>query len=329
MILDNGGNISIQKTTDSVSVSRTEQDVLSLQDVPKNKSISMLGLGLGITRIGSIVLNSIIRTGLVMYTKLQDIALTHPAQSTAEFDGASDYIQLNDPFSYTNHTIAAWVYVNNNINSKYVFDNRDSDDDGIRLISRNDETIRYSINTIDLDTSAIYKDDWVFAVGTYDGTTAKLYIDGSLASSSATSQTISTTNNATIGKQSFVDSQYYDGNLANVAIWNRALSSDEINSVMWKGYSLLNTSEKEGLQAWYSLEESELLSGDSTATLEKYAEVNLLTFEGKQCVQDALAALPTADAGRVLFDAYDTRVSADGGDTEARTCTINELNAIL
>ena len=76
MILDNGGNISIQKTTDSVSVSRTEQDVLSLQDVPKNKSISMLGLGLGITRIGSIVLNSIIRTGLVMYTKLQDIALS-------------------------------------------------------------------------------------------------------------------------------------------------------------------------------------------------------------------------------------------------------------
>jgi hypothetical protein len=34
-----------------------------------------------------------------------------------------------------------------------------------------------------------------------------------------------------------------DGNLANVAIWNRALTSDEINSVMWKGYDSL-TSEK-------------------------------------------------------------------------------------
>ena len=28
----------------------------------------------------------------------------------------------------------------------------------------------------------------------------------------------------------------FNGNMANVAIWNRALSSDEINSVMWKGY---------------------------------------------------------------------------------------------
>jgi len=29
------------------------------------------------------------------------------------------------------------------------------------------------------------------------------------------------------------------------------------------------------------------------------------------------------------MDAYDVRVVAAGGDTEARTCTINELNEIL
>ena len=329
MILDNGGNISIQKTTDSVSVSRTEQDVLSLQDVPKNKSISMLGLGLGITRIGSIVLNSIIRTGLVMYTKLQDIALTHPAQSTAEFDGASDYIQLNDPFSYTNHTIAAWVYISDQTDTRLIFDNRDADDDGLRFLLTANENFFYSVNTSDLTDNSQPTDEWIYFVGTYDGTTQSLYKNGSLLSTATTSQTISTTTDAMIGRISYINTSHFKGNLANVAIWNRALSSDEINSVMWKGYSLLNTSEKEGLQAWYSLEESELLSGDSTATLEKYAAANSLTFEGKQCVQDALAALPTADAGRVLFDAYDTRVSADGGDTEARTCTINELNAIL
>jgi hypothetical protein len=48
---------------------------------------------------------------------------------------------------------------------------------------------------------------------------------------------------------------YWDGNLANVAIWNRALTSDEINSVMWKGYDSLTASEqKVGLQAWYALD---------------------------------------------------------------------------
>ena len=27
-----------------------------------------------------------------------------------EFDGTDDYLQLSEPFSYTNHTICAWIY---------------------------------------------------------------------------------------------------------------------------------------------------------------------------------------------------------------------------
>ena len=54
--------------------------------------------------------------------------------------------------------------------------------------------------------------------------------------------------------------QYWNGNLANVAIWNRALSSDEINSVMWKSYEALSGAESNGLQAWYSLDD---ISGTS------------------------------------------------------------------
>ena len=198
---------------------------------------------------------NLIKEGLVTANNFLQQSLTHPAQGSAEFNGTSDYVQLPTSFSHTNHTIAAWCYVIDNNDSKYIFDNRDASDDGIRLISRNDETIRYSINTTDVDTSASYKDEWVYVVGTYDGTTAKLYIDGSLSSSQATSQTISTTTDATIGKQSFVDSQWFNGNLANVAIWNRALSSDEINSVMWKDYNALSATEKSGLQAWYSLDD--------------------------------------------------------------------------
>ena len=330
MILDNGGNISIQKTTDSVSVSRTEQDVLSLQDVPKNKSISMLGLGLGITRIGSIVLNSIIRTGLVMYTKLQDIALTHPAQSTAEFDGASDYIQLNDPFSYTNHTIAAWCYANDTGNLRFVFDTREGSNDGILLRFDTTGTIGYYVNSPSISNTTALENNWYYIVGTYDGTTQKLYVDGSLSNSQSTSQTISTSGNAVIGARSFTSpTNYMDGNLANVAIWNRALSSDEINSVMWKSYEKLTTTESNGLQAWYKLQESELISGDSTATLEKYAAANSLTFEGKTCLQTALNALPTITDARLYSAKYDIRVSADGGNVESLNCVETELNAIL
>ena len=57
---------------------------------------------------------------------------------------------------------------------------------------------------------------------------------------------------------------------------------------------------------------------DDGATIESYA-----------CVSAVIKNSPTADAGRQLFDAYNLRVVGAGGSTEARACTITELNEIL
>ena len=98
---------------------------------------------------------------------------------------------------------------------------------------------------------------------------------------------------------------------------------------MWKGYESLTSGEKNGLQAWYKLEESELLSGDDTATLETYAAAKGLTFEGKTCLQNALNAFPDITDARLYSANYDIRVSADGGSIEALSCVETELNALL
>ena len=52
-------------------------------------------------------------------------------------------------------------------------------------------------------------------------------------------------------------------------------------------------------------------------------------MEAFGCAAEDIRIFPQADRGRQLMDAYDTRVVADSGDTEARTCTIDELNEIL
>ena len=59
------------------------------------------------------------------------------------------------------------------------------------------------------------------------------------------------------------------------------------------------------------------------------AELDGAIVESPKCVNNAIKAMGDADGGRVLFDAYDIRVVAASGSTEARTCTINELNEIL
>ena len=198
---------------------------------------------------------SIVTAGLRMNNVFGSNALTFPANGSAVFNGASDYIQLNDPFSYTNHTVAAWVYVNDDATNKSIFDNRDANDDGILLILLTTENVRYAVNSSDTTYTTSIADEWVYVVATYDGTTQRLYIDGSQATSTTTSQTINTTTGAKIGSRSYANADYMNGNLANVAIWNSALHPDEINSIMWKSYSDLNAVDKNGLQAWYALDD--------------------------------------------------------------------------
>ena len=265
-----------------------------------------------------------------MFNKFTTAGISHPAQGSAEFDGASDYIQLDTPFSYTNHTIAAWVYVDSFSSWNAIFAAQDGSSDGIRFSITSDSRIYYKLNGSSVyPADTISANNWYHIAVNYDGSTLKIYLDGSLLGDYSSSTTIDNSTNATIGKRSDVDTDRMDGNLANVAFWNRALSSDEINSVMWKGYEALTSGEKNGLQAWYKLEESELLSGDDTATLEKYAEVKGLTFEGKTCLQNALNAFPDITDARLYSANYDIRVSADGGSIEALSCVETELNALL
>lgn len=65
------------------------------------------------------------------------------------------------------------------------------------------------------------------------------------------------------------------------------------------------------------------------AELRARAEADGGIIEAFQCVSKTLRTYPKADLGRQLFDAYDARCEAASGDTEARVCTINELNDLL
>jgi hypothetical protein len=233
---------------------------------------------------------SIVKEGLVMFNKFTTAGISHPAQGSAEFDGSSDYIQLNTPFSYTNHTIACWAYLDNSSATRIIFDNREGSGDGIVLYFDSSDRPSYLVNGAFRNTSTAYQNVWVYIVGTYDGTTQKLYIDGSLITSQATSQTISTANDAIIGRRRDLVTDYFKGNLANVAIWNRALSSDEINSVMWKSYDSLEASEKSGLQAWYSLDDVASPAA-SLATMEALAVDKDATIENKAAITAAINAL--------------------------------------
>ena len=201
--------------------------------------------------------DNIVRDGLVTANNFLQQSLTHPAQGSAEFNGTTDYVQLPTSFSHTNHTIAAWINPADVPSGYYnVFDNRDGSNDGITINYSNSDSIDYRVNNSTLVTSSVISpSQWNFIVMQYDGTTMKIYVNGSLNNSLSASQTIDVTINAKIGQVAYTPALIFKGNLSNVSIWNRALTSDEINSVMWKDYNALSATEKSGLQAWYSLDD--------------------------------------------------------------------------
>ncbi len=298
----------------------------------------MLGLlNTVLTRGGSLL--TFVKDGLVMANRfLTPPKLTFPAQGSAGFNGTSDYIDVATlPLSdFTNFTMAAWFYTETTKQGTILGFGNSTTDTPISLIeTRGGDNVRFSYRddagTLSVkDTGVLTKSIWNYVTAVKEGNNFSIYLNGSLASTSSTTTGAITFDTFTIGvlkRTALVN--YFENNLANVAIWNRALSSDEINSVMWKSYEALATTEKSGLQAWYKLNESELISGDDTATLTKYAEANGLIFEQPACVQTALNNLPDITDARLYSAKYDIRVSADGGTVESLSCVETELNAIL
>lgn len=296
----------------------------------------MLGLLNSVLAKGGTLLNYV-KDGLVMANRfLTPPKLTFPADASAEFNGTSDYIttpNLSIQSSAT-WTIGAWVYSDWTVSgADYLFDGREGSLDGFGLYTTNGNTWTYYDNNGGATTGSNFvKNDWYYLTIVRDGSSnVKVYKDGSLTDTltgRATSYDV--TGPFYIGAR-FTTLETFQGNVANFAAWNRALTSDEINSVMWKGYDALATTEKNGLQAWYSLEESELfdVSDTSTTNLEEYAKLNGATFEGKACLQTALNAFPDITDARLYSGRYDARVSGDGGTVEALSCVETELNAIL
>ena len=208
---------------------------------------------------------NLITEGLVMASKFITQGLSFPAQGSATFNGSSDYIETPNLSiqSSATWTIGVWVYSDwTSSGADYLFDGREGGLDGFSLYTTNGTTWTYYDNNGGATTGSNFvTNDWYYLTIVRDGSSSvKVYKDGSLTDTltgRATSYDV--TGPFYIGAR-FTTLENYQGNAANFSIWNRALSSDEINSVMWKSYEALSGAESNGLQAWYSLDD---ISGSS------------------------------------------------------------------
>ena len=175
------------------------------------------------------------------------------------FDGTDDFIQLPMPINYSAVTISAWIKVTEDSNTKVIVGARDSSSDGLIFFLDSSERLVLRVNGQGTSTTGmdITPNVWTHVVGTYDGDKAIAYIN-TIASSPkdiSTDGITTVTSNARIGCNAQSSANPYNGNISEIAIYNKSLSASEVKT-LYNGREPYNHKEgvcSSNLQAWYRM----------------------------------------------------------------------------
>ncbi len=155
--------------------------------------------------------------------------------SVGVFDGSDDYYTCDRPITGTGDDFTYEVYFNPSVSSINGFIINHGATDHDTYLRYYNGKVEFHITFSDESTTTLESDtlpisNWYHAVGTYDGTTVKLYIDGWLVDSEAISKTTDFDTGFyafELGGTNFV-STYFNGDIADIKVYNRAIHEDEI-----------------------------------------------------------------------------------------------------
>ena len=173
-----------------------------------------------------------------------------------EFDGTDDYVDLGGfNGAYSNKlTVAAWIKTKPNAGwddiaagncGNFVFALYSG---SLFMGDQCGDTDNNGTDMKPLESNKKIDDDkWHFVVAVYDGLVMKLYIDGAFESSGPANGDFNTTGgNLYIGSTPNNNSEYFDGSIDEVRIWNTPLSDGEINNLYKSNAAKFGSSEDSG-----------------------------------------------------------------------------------
>ena len=149
------------------------------------------------------------------------------------YDGDDDLVTIANDASFatpTGFTLSAWIKHSPNTWYRSILDLRDSGSDGYDLyVSPNSKGFVRANDLILEGNTDIADNTWHHVVGTYDGTTLRLYVDGVLDASSVVGGTsLNVTADIKLGHHFSSTNNTLVGELGEVGLWDRALTETEV-----------------------------------------------------------------------------------------------------
>ena len=187
--------------------------------------------------------------------------LKFPSEGSTEFNGSSDYIETSDSvdfdFGTGDFSISFWFNVDDiDWNWAVSRTNSANSDDVFRAGINNSGKIIFRDRAGGVDvagSTTISINTWYHFFAVRNSGTLKVYLNGSEDGSASSSGNLDSDKGFIIGRWQG-NGDYWNGQLTNVAVWSRALESEEVQSIMNKSYNQLKGVEKTSLVMWQSLD---------------------------------------------------------------------------
>ena len=232
----------------------------------------MLGLAVSVAKGGASLL-TYVKDNLKLYLDFKSSrsdTLAFPSEGSTSFTnttgehidcGTQIATDLGGSFN-TAFTVSFWLYrtVTNNSCGMFYIGTFANANGKIQIYTSND-TLKFRINNVDqldIDNFSANNVGWNYITLTWNAstTTSTVYVNGV----AQTPKTNSESSIAFTSSMKTIIGNYYgetfplNGKMANVGLWSRALSLEEVNSVMNKSYSQLGSVEKTSLVSWWALD---------------------------------------------------------------------------
>lgn len=148
------------------------------------------------------------------------------------FDGDNDYVR-SDFKDLDAVSVSAWIktdVLSGNFRRIAIAENGSTKPQW-SITKTDNSDLRFSIAGNSAYSDTIGKDEWIHTAGTYDPSTGdvKIYVNGTQEGSTTSTQDRSGTTKISIGGWRDEDTQYWDGSLSNIRVYNRPLTPQEVS----------------------------------------------------------------------------------------------------
>ncbi|TYC08829.1 T9SS type A sorting domain-containing protein [Bizionia gelidisalsuginis] len=193
--------------------------------------------------------------------RIEIVVNVYEAATHLNLGGINDYVDCGDDSSLqiTGNTITLEAYVNFNSFASASFlgniinKNDGANTSGYMLRAGGNGVVNFVVanagwNETFSPANSISENTWHHIAGVYNGTTAKIYVDGIQVASQSFSITVGNANkNLSLGKDLNYSDRFLDASIDDVRIWNVARTAEQINRS--KNCELQGT--ETGLVAYY------------------------------------------------------------------------------